>query len=116
MDKAIATQDPFEWWFFIHWVMYIISSFLSLSLLFEAIYEKIQASTIVTQPGIDFSALGLIFLVLFAFSNSFFSFIHALELLVLLNQKIRPFVMSVILLMFLLIIMLFISRELLLII
>ena len=72
MDKAIATQDPFEWWFFIHLVMYIISSFLSLSLLFEAIYEKIQASTIVRQPGIDFSAIGLIFLALFAFSNSFF--------------------------------------------
>ena len=70
--KAIATQEPFEWWFFIHWVMYIISSFLSLLLLFEAIYEKIQASTIVRQAGIDFSALELIFLALFAFSNSFF--------------------------------------------
>ena len=72
VNKAITTLSPFEWWFFIHWVMYIISSFLSLSLLFEAIYEKIQASTIVTQPGIDFFSLELIFLALFAFSNSFF--------------------------------------------
>ena len=72
VEKAIATQGPFEWWFFIHWVMYIISSFLSLSLLFEAIYEKIQASTIVRQAGIDFSRYELIFIALFAFSNSFF--------------------------------------------
>ena len=72
VKKAIATQGPFELWFFIHWVMYIISSFLSLLLLFEAIYEKIQASTIVRQAGIDFSNYELIFLALFAFSNSFF--------------------------------------------
>ena len=72
VKKAIATQGPFELWFFIHWVMYIITSFLSLSLLFEAIYEKIQGSLPHRQAGINFSALELIFLALFAFSNSFF--------------------------------------------
>ncbi|XP_019861904.1 PREDICTED: uncharacterized protein LOC109590420 isoform X3 [Amphimedon queenslandica] len=41
---AIGTQSPFEWWFFIHWVMYIITAFLSLSFLFDAISEKIQGS------------------------------------------------------------------------
>ena len=72
VKKAIATQGPFELWFFIHWVMYIITSFLSISFLFEAIYEKIQGSLPHRQAGINFSALELIFLALFAFSNSFF--------------------------------------------
>ena len=72
VKKAIATQGPFELWFFIHWVMYIITSFLSLSLLLEAINEKIQGSLPHRQAGINFSALELIFLALFAFSNSFF--------------------------------------------
>ena len=69
---AIATQSPFEWWFFIHWVMYIISAFLSLSFLFDAINEKIQGSLPHRQAGINFSPYELVFITLFAASNSFF--------------------------------------------
>ena len=72
VKMAIATQSPFELWFFIHWVMYIITAFLSLSFLFEAINEKIQGSLPHRQAGINFSSLELIFITLFAASNSFF--------------------------------------------
>ena len=72
VKMAIATQSPFELWFFIHWVMYIITAFLSFSFLFEAINEKIQGSLPHRQAGINFSSLELIFITLFAASNSFF--------------------------------------------
>ena len=72
VKMAIATQSPFELWFFIHWVMYIITAFLSLSFLFDAINEKIQGSLPHRQAGINFSSLELIFITLFAASNSFF--------------------------------------------
>ena len=72
VKMAIATQSPFELWFFIHWVMYIITSFLSVSFLFEAINEKIQGSLPHRQAGINFSYYELIFITLFAASNSFF--------------------------------------------
>ena len=76
IDMAIETQRPFELWFFIHWVMYIITSFLSLSFLFDAINEKIQGSLpynlLYNPSGVNFSYYELIFIALFAASNSFF--------------------------------------------
>ena len=73
-EVAIETQRPFEMWFFIHWVMYIITSFLSLSFLFEAINKKIQASLVTLPPdsGIAFHDEELILIALLAASNSFF--------------------------------------------
>ena len=71
---AMKTQRPFEMWFFIHWVLYIITSFLSLSFLFEAINKKIQASLVTLPPdsGIAFHNIEFILITLLAASNSFF--------------------------------------------
>uniref|UniRef100_A0A1X7SGX0 Gustatory receptor n=1 Tax=Amphimedon queenslandica TaxID=400682 RepID=A0A1X7SGX0_AMPQE len=69
---AIETQAPFEMWFFIHWVMYIITSFLSFSFLFEAINKKIQASLVDHDSGVAFHNLELALIALLALSNLFF--------------------------------------------
>ena len=72
IKRAFKTQEKFELWFFIHWAMYIITSFLSLSFLFEAINKKIQASLVSPDPGIEFNFLEFILITLLALSNSFF--------------------------------------------
>uniref|UniRef100_A0A1X7SE60 Uncharacterized protein n=1 Tax=Amphimedon queenslandica TaxID=400682 RepID=A0A1X7SE60_AMPQE len=70
-EVAIETLRPFEMWFFIHWAMYIITSFLSLSFLFEAINEKIKASMVKPDSGIGFQSLEFVLIALLAATNSF---------------------------------------------
>ena len=70
-EMAIETQKPFEMWFFIHWAMYIITSFLSLSFFFEAISKKIQASVVKPDSGIGFHDLEFALIALLAATNSF---------------------------------------------
>ena len=69
VDVAVKTLKMFELWFFIHWILYIVSSFLSLSLLLDAIQLTIQATLPHPQPGVHFKPLEMIFLTLFATSN-----------------------------------------------
>ena len=72
---ATKTIKVFERWFFFHWILYIASSFLSLSLFLEAIIHYVESSlpnqkTITT--GIHFHPLEIIFLGLFSASNCLF--------------------------------------------
>ena len=72
---ATKTIKVFEHWFFFHWILYIASSFLSLSLFLEAIIHYVDSSlpdqkTVTT--GIDFHPLEIIFLGLFSVSNCLF--------------------------------------------
>ena len=73
---ATKTIKVFELWFFFHWVLYIISSFLSLSLFFEAIIDQVQSSlpdkTNAAGDGINFQNLEIVFLGLFSVSNCLF--------------------------------------------
>ena len=72
VNVAVKTLKMFELWFFIHWILYIVSSFLSVSLLLDAIQLTIQATLPHTKPGVHFHALEMIFLTLFATSNCIF--------------------------------------------
>ena len=72
VDVAVKTLKMFELWFFIHWILYIVSSFLSVSLLLDAIQLTIQATLPHTQPGVHFHGFEMAFLVLFAISNCIF--------------------------------------------
>ena len=72
---ATNTIKVFEHWFFFHWILYIASSFLSLSLFLEAIIHYVESSlpnqkTVTT--GIHFHPLEIIFLGLFSVSNCLF--------------------------------------------
>ena len=72
VDVAVKTLKMFELWFFIHWILYIVSSFLSVSLLLDAIQLTIQATLPHPRPGVHFNPLEMIFLMLFATSNCIF--------------------------------------------
>ena len=73
---AKKTIKVFEVWFFFHWILYIVSSFLSLSLFLETIVKYIQSSlpreSKDKEAGIDFQYVEMIFLGLFSASNCLF--------------------------------------------
>ena len=68
---AAKTLKIFQFWFFIHWIFYIISSFLSISLVLGATLLTIKGRQSHINSGVNFHALEMIFLTLFAASNSF---------------------------------------------
>lgn len=71
ISVAVKTLKIFQFWYFVHWVFYILSSFLSVSLVLEVILLTIKGTLPHTQPGVHFKPLEIIFLVLFTSSNSF---------------------------------------------
>ena len=68
---AAKTLKIFQFWFFVHWIFYIISSFLSISLVLEATLLTIKGRQSHIKSGVNFQALEMVFLTLFAASNSF---------------------------------------------
>ena len=67
---AKSTLKLFELWFLVHWVLYIVSSFCSLSLFIEAVAHSIKAHLPRSNDeGINFQHLELVFLGLFSASN-----------------------------------------------
>ena len=70
ISVAVKTLKIFQFWYFVHWVFYILSSFLSVSLVLEVILLTIKGTLPHTQPGVHFKPLEIIFLVLFTSSNS----------------------------------------------
>ena len=68
---AAKTLKILQFWFFVHWVFYIISSFLSMSLVLGATLLTIKGRQSHIKHGVNFHALEIIFLTLFAASNSF---------------------------------------------
>ena len=70
---AKSTLKLFELWFLVHWVLYIVSSFCSLSLFLEAIIHSKNANLSESDvDGIGFQLLELVFLGLFSASNCLF--------------------------------------------
>ena len=67
---AKSTLKLFELWFLVHWVLYIVSSFCSLSLFLEAVADSIKGNLPRSNDeGINFQHLELVFLALFSASN-----------------------------------------------
>ena len=59
----------FQLWFFVHWVFYIITSFLVIALSIEAILLLIRATQHHIQPGVHFSSFEISLLVLVSISK-----------------------------------------------
>ena len=59
----------FQLWFFVHWVFYIITSFLTIALSIEAILLHIRATQHHTQHGVHFSDFEIPLLILVSISN-----------------------------------------------
>ena len=66
---ATKTLSIFQFWFFVHWVFYIITSFLVIALSIEAILLLIRATQHHIQPGVHFSGFEIPLLVLVSISN-----------------------------------------------
>ena len=64
VNDAVDKLGLFQLWFLIHWIFYIISSFLSLALLLEAIVFHVKAVLPHVEDGIRFAPIemGLIFM------------------------------------------------------
>ena len=101
---AKKSLKVFEHWLFFHWILYIVASFLSLSLFLEAIIHYIDSSLPSQRrvtTGIDFHPLKIIFLGLFSASNCLFfllyPFIRAAKLLMLVPAKFVTSIKSMLL-------------------
>ena len=66
---ATKMLSVFQFWFFVHWVFYIITSFLVIALSIEAILLLIRATQHHIQPGVHFSGFEISLLVLVSASN-----------------------------------------------
>ena len=64
VNNAVDKLGLFQLWFLIHWIFYIISSFLSLALLLEAIVLHVKAVLPHVEAGVRFAPIemGLIFM------------------------------------------------------
>ena len=71
ISVAAKTLKILQLWFFVHWIFYIVSAFLSMSLVLEAALLTIKGTQSHIKPGVNFHAFEMIFLTLFAASNSF---------------------------------------------
>ena len=69
IERATKTLKYFQFWFFIHWVFYIMTSFLMIALSIEAILLHIRATQHHIQPGVHFSDGQMCLLVLLSISN-----------------------------------------------
>ena len=66
---ATKMLSVFQFWFFVHWVFYIITSFLVIALSIEAILLLIRATQHHIQPGVHFSGFEISLLILVSASN-----------------------------------------------
>ena len=69
LQCAKKTLCCFQFWFFIHWLFYIITSFLTIALSIEAILLDIRGTQHHIQPGVHFSDEEMCLLAILSFSN-----------------------------------------------
>ena len=69
IECAKKTLCIFQFWFFVHWVFYIITSFLTIALSIGAILLLIRAKQNHIQDGVHFSDYEIILLVILSVSN-----------------------------------------------
>ena len=69
IECATKTLHIFQFWFSVHWVFYVITSFLTIALSIEAILLLIRATQHHIQNGVHFSDYEIILLVFLSVSN-----------------------------------------------
>ena len=70
IERATKTLHIFQFWFSVHWVFYVITSFLTIALSIEAILLLIRATQHHIQDGVHFSDYEIILLVFLSVSMS----------------------------------------------
>ena len=69
IERATKTLHIFQFWFSVHWVFYVITSFLTIALSIEAILLLIRATQHHIQDGVHFSDYEIVLLVFLSVSN-----------------------------------------------
>uniref|UniRef100_A0A1X7UL87 Gustatory receptor n=1 Tax=Amphimedon queenslandica TaxID=400682 RepID=A0A1X7UL87_AMPQE len=69
LKRATKALSIFQFWFFIHWIFYIVTSFLMIALSIEAILLHIRATQHHIQPGVHFSVYEIPLLIIWSISN-----------------------------------------------
>uniref|UniRef100_A0A1X7T802 Uncharacterized protein n=1 Tax=Amphimedon queenslandica TaxID=400682 RepID=A0A1X7T802_AMPQE len=72
IDTAVSTLSWLQLWFLLHWILYIISTFLIMSLLIEAIALHVKAKISHIEHGVGFHPGEIGFLFMYSVLECFF--------------------------------------------
>ena len=72
VDTAVSTLSWLQLWFLLHWVLYIISTFMIMSLLIDAIALHVKSKISHIEQGVGFHAGEIGFLFMFSVLHWFF--------------------------------------------
>ena len=74
VKKAVATLSWLQLWFLFHWLLHIISTFMVMSVLIDAIALHVKARVPHLEPGVDFHPGEIGFLFMYSLMQCFFLF------------------------------------------
>ena len=79
VKKAVATLSWLQLWFLLHWLLHIISTFMTMALLIDAIALHVRARVPHHEQGVDFHPVEIWFLFMYSLLQCFFLFYPCLR-------------------------------------
>ena len=79
VKKALATLSWLQLWFLLHWLLHIISTFMVMTVLVDAVTLHVKARIPHLEPGVDFHPGEIGFLFMYSLLQCFFLFYPCLR-------------------------------------
>ena len=79
VKKAVATLSWLQLWFLLHWLLHIISAFMIMTVLVDAVTLHVKARVPHLEPGVDFHPGEIGFLFMYSLLQCFFLFYPCLR-------------------------------------
>ena len=79
VKKAVATLSWLQLWFLLHWLLHIISAFMIMTVLVDAVTLHVKARVPHLEPGVDFHPGEIGFLFMYSLMQCFFLFYPCLR-------------------------------------
>ena len=79
VKKAVATLSWLQLWFLLHWLLHIISTFMVMTVLVDAVTLHVKARIPHLEPGVDFHPGEIWFLFMYSLLQCFFLFYPCLR-------------------------------------
>ena len=79
VKKAVATLSWLQLWFLLHWLLHIISTFMVMTVLVDAVTLHVKAKVPHLEPGVDFHPGEIGFLFMYSLLQCFFLFYPCLR-------------------------------------
>ena len=79
IEKALATLSWLQLWFLFHWLLHIISTFMIMTVLVDAVTLHVKARVPHLEPGVDFHPGEIGFLFMYSLMQCFFLFYPCLR-------------------------------------